>query len=66
MDLDNFALVQDISPPQHLTKVRRLTEFPTLHDAPVVPDPYHGGTGGFETALDLVEDACNVLAPIES
>ena len=61
MDWDNFALVQDISPPQHLTKVRRLTEFCTLHDAPVVPDPYYGGTGGFETALDLVEDACTGL-----
>ena len=61
MDWDNLALVHDICPPQHLPKVRRLTEFCTLHDAPVVPDPYYGGAGGFETVLDLVEDACTGL-----
>ena len=61
MDWDNLALVQDISPPQHLTKVRRLTEFCTLHDATVVPDPYYGGAGEFERVLDLVEDACTGL-----
>ena len=61
MDWDNLALVQDLSPPQHLPKVRRLTEFCSLHDAPVVPDPYYGGAGGFETVLDLVEDACTGL-----
>lgn len=61
MDWDNLALVQDISPPQYLAKVRRLTKFCMLHDAPVVPDPYYGGAGGFETVLDLVEDACTGL-----
>ena len=61
MDWDNLALVQDISPPQHLPKVRRLTEFCTIHDAPVVPDPYYGGASEFEAVLDLVEDACTGL-----
>ena len=61
MDWDNLAMVEDECPPQHLAKVRRLTEFCLTHDAPVVPDPYHGGTKGFDHVLDLVEDACDGL-----
>jgi protein-tyrosine phosphatase len=58
MDWDNLALVQEECPPEHLHKVRRLTEFCLKHDSPVVPDPYYGGKDGFEHVLDLVEDAC--------
>jgi len=28
------------------------------NDAPSVPDPYYGGTGGFEQVLDMIESAC--------
>jgi protein-tyrosine-phosphatase len=42
-------------------RIRRLTEFATRHDSPVVPDPYIGGDAGFEQVLDLVEDACDGL-----
>jgi len=58
MDLDNLALVQERCPPQHRHKVRRFTEFCLVQAADVVPDPYYGGTQGFEQVLDLVEDAC--------
>lgn len=61
MDWDNLALVQDLCPPEHQGKVRRLTEFCLQHDSPVVPDPYYGGDAGFEQVLDLVEDACDGL-----
>ena len=61
MDWDNFALVQGICPPQHMSKVRRLTEFCLTLDSPVVPDPYYGGPSGFDHVLDLVEDACDGL-----
>ena len=61
MDWDNLALVQEDCPSEHLGKVRRLTEFCLTHDAPVVPDPYHGGAKGFDQVLDLVEDACEGL-----
>ena len=61
MDWDNLALVQEDCLAEHLTKVRRLTEFCLTHDAPVVPDPYHGGTKGFDQVLDLIEDACEGL-----
>lgn len=29
--------------------------------ARAVPDPYYGGPSGFETVLDLLEDACGGL-----
>lgn len=58
MDWDNLVLVQDACPPKHKSKVRRLTEFCIQHDSPVVPDPYYGGSKGFDHVLDLVEDAC--------
>ena len=61
MDGDNLALVMDSCPPQHQHKIRRLTEFCQSLDSPVVPDPYYGGSKGFDHVLDLVEDACNGL-----
>ncbi len=61
MDWDNLALVEDICPPEHRHKVRRLTEFCLSMDSPVVPDPYYGGATGFDQVLDLVEDACDGL-----
>ena len=61
MDWDNLALVQLECPPEHMSKVRRLTEFCLTHDAAVVPDPYHGGAKGFDQVLDLVEDASDGL-----
>jgi protein-tyrosine phosphatase len=45
-------------------KVRLLREFdPASEGAPDldVPDPYYGGSGGFEEVLDLVEAACRGL-----
>lgn len=61
MDGDNLALMQESCPPRHQGKLRRLTEFCQTHNAAVVPDPYYGGSQGFEQVLDLVEDACNGL-----
>lgn len=61
MDWDNLSLVEGICPPQHLPKLRRLTEFCLTSDQPVVPDPYYGAAGGFDQVLDLVEDACEGL-----
>ena len=61
MDWDNLALLQAQCPPAFQRKLRRLTEFCLRHDSPVVPDPYQGGSDGFEHVLDLVEDACDGL-----
>ena len=61
MNGDNLALVEDVCPPLHLPRVRRLTGFCLISDNPVVPDPYYGGAQGFDHVLDLVEDACEGL-----
>jgi protein-tyrosine phosphatase len=41
---------------EHRHKVRLLL------DGADVPDPYHGGPGGFEEVLDLVTEGCERLA----
>jgi protein-tyrosine phosphatase len=61
MDWDNLARTRALCPPQHLHKVRRLTEFCQRLSSPVVPDPYSGGETGFARVLDLIEDACDGL-----
>ena len=61
MDWDNLALLRGDCPPEHQHKLRRLTEFCQTFDVTVVPDPYYDGAAGFETVLDLVEDACEGL-----
>jgi protein-tyrosine phosphatase len=61
MDWDNLALADERCPPHLKRRLRRLTEFCSRHDTPVVPDPYQGGAAGFEEVLDLVEDACEGL-----
>ena len=39
-------------------KIKRLTDFCIEQSAAHVPDPYYGGSRGFEEVADLVEDAC--------
>ena len=34
------------------------------YDAAVIPDPYYGGTNGFNLVLDYCEDACQGLLEI--
>ena len=70
VDLDRFDLViamdrqnqSDIlTLDSSATNVKLLSDF--LEDSwPVdVPDPYYGGSEGFETVLDMIEAACPVL-----
>jgi protein-tyrosine phosphatase len=61
MDPGHLARAMRLCPPRHAHKLRLLTDFCRLHDAPQVPDPYYGGSGDFERVLDLVEDACEGL-----
>ena len=67
MDANNEAAARAICPPEMRSKLHRLTEFCTRFKDKEVPDPYYGGSGGFEHVLDLVEDACQgVLAAINT
>jgi protein-tyrosine phosphatase len=57
MDWDNLERLEDICPPDHRGKLRRMMEFATRTDSDEVPDPYYGGPAGFELVLDYLEDA---------
>jgi protein-tyrosine phosphatase len=61
MDWENLAQVQADCPPAHHGKIRRLMAYCAQAPDEVVPDPYAGGTQGFETVLDYVELACAAL-----
>ncbi len=60
MDDDNFARLEDQSPPEYRSKLRLFLEFSSGREREV-PDPYYGGAAGFERVLDLVEDASRGL-----
>jgi len=60
MDRLNHATLRDRSPAQYRERIRLFMEFADA-DTVDVPDPYYGGPLGFETVLDLVEEASNGL-----
>lgn len=39
-------------------KISTMTDYCTQYAETSVPDPYYGGSDGFELVLDLLEDAC--------
>lgn len=62
MDEDNFADVSTLdTQKKYISKIYYLTDFCKEMKANEVPDPYYGGTSGFELVLDLVTDACHGL-----
>jgi protein-tyrosine phosphatase len=56
MDEQNRRMLERLSPPDYVHKVRLFTEFSSRGAVPV-PDPYFGGARGFEHVLDIIEDA---------
>lgn len=60
MDDQNIGDLRQLAPsPEACEKIHRMTEYCTSHpQADYVPDPYYGGSEGFEYVLDLLEDAC--------
>ncbi|MCY4420902.1 MAG: low molecular weight phosphotyrosine protein phosphatase [Gammaproteobacteria bacterium] len=61
MDHQNQRDVLRLCTEDQKDKVRLLLDFALNAGTEEVPDPYYGGTKGFETVLDLVEDACQGL-----
>ncbi len=57
MDRGHLSLLQRACPPLHRGKLGLFLAYAERHDDEEVPDPYYGGAQGFETVLDLVEDA---------
>lgn len=61
MDEDNVAALQEFSDEAFHNKVRLFLEFSEPTAEIEVPDPYYGGSAGFERVLDLVEEASHAL-----
>jgi len=57
MDLLNVELLRELAPPEHHRRIRLMLEFAPHLGRTEVPDPYYGGSNGFEQVLDLVEEA---------
>ncbi len=61
MDRQNQSHLQQLAPPDLAEKVRLLMEFANEAIDLEVPDPYYGGTKGFEQVLDMLEEAAQGL-----
>jgi len=62
MDDDNM---RNMKPFMHsksnIYKLSKMTDYCTKANQGIVPDPYYGGSAGFEQVLDILEDACEGL-----
>jgi protein-tyrosine phosphatase len=61
MDQDNYMALSEICPDQHVDKIHMFMDFAPQMRTREVPDPYYGGTAGFERVFDLVEAAAQGL-----
>ena len=57
MDDDNYERLIKASPGQFHHKVKYFLDYAPHLGTKEVPDPYYGGKYGFETVLDMVEEA---------
>ena len=52
-----------IDSPEEMDKVKRIASFfRQYRHWDCIPDPYYGGSEGFENVLDLLDDACQNIA----
>lgn len=61
MDADNLRQLKTLAPEQCRATVGLFLEFADATDLQEVPDPYFGAEDGFETVLDLCEQASQGL-----
>jgi protein-tyrosine phosphatase len=57
MDDDNYHLLSEACPDEYKSKLYYFLEFAPHLKTKQVPDPYYGGSYGFERVLDMVEEA---------
>lgn len=63
MDDSNYDNLKRLAPDtESQKKIFRMTDFCQRLAADHIPDPYYGGSSGFEQVLDILEDACSGLA----
>lgn len=62
MDEDNYYNIERLDKnSEYKNKLFLMTEFCSNYENKGVPDPYFGGSSGFELVLDILEDACEGL-----
>ena len=61
MDRLNVAALQSMCPQDMNPQIRLFLEYAPRLSRAEVPDPYYGGSNGFELVLDLVEEASRGL-----
>jgi protein-tyrosine phosphatase len=70
MDRSNLAELKRRAPAEASAKIRPFLDFAPNTGTKDVPDPFYGGTEGFDHALDLIEAAARgllaELADVES
>lgn len=57
MDKDNYSILEEICPPEKRDQLKLFLDFAKDLAIDEVPDPYYGGTGGFEKVFDMLEKA---------
>lgn len=63
MDDRNYDDLRAMAPDvERERKVYRMTDFCRQLAVDHIPDPYYGGSSGFEQVLDILEDACAGLS----
>lgn len=61
MDRNNLQELQERAPPDARAKVQLFLDYAPEQPVREVPDPYYGGSNGFEEVLDLIEAAARGL-----
>lgn len=62
MDQENYRDIISLDPAgKYRDKVRMMCDFCIHHNDKEVPDPYYGGSDGFNYVIDLLLDACQGL-----
>lgn len=62
MDRENYRDILSLDPTgQYRDKVKLMCDFASHHSDREVPDPYYGGSEGFDRVIDLLLDACEGL-----
>ena len=61
MDHANLSILNRLCPQDRHERVGLFLQYARRHKEREVPDPYYGGSDGFERVLDMVEDAAEGL-----
>lgn len=62
MDRDNYWSLVSLDPEKkYRDKIKMMCDYAKSYPDQEVPDPYYGGTEGFNHVIDLLLDACSEL-----